>query len=276
MNDHELHVEEERQTEDAIRRYRFTVSYDGTDYVGWQLQPNGPSIQAELEGALTRVTGFPARVIGAGRTDSGVHARGQVAHVDLVTSLHPEVLERAVNACLPQDIAVRDLCEAERGFHARYSASSRAYAYRVTYVRSVLDRRIRWHLTWRPDPRRIQEAVEGLPGPHLFMALSRPGKDVAHQGCHVFTASWEEEPEGAIFQIRANRFLHGMVRYLVGGLIEVGSGKRTREDFLYLLDVPERNRMPKPAPPHGLVLEEVRYDPEEWREVKGGSRIGPA
>lgn len=249
-------------------RHRITVEYDGGDFVGWQTQPNGRSVQQEIETAAARLFQKPVRVTGAGRTDAGVHARGQVAHFDAATTLDAHTIGRALNAMLPPDVTIHDVARVESDFHARFSASSRAYVYTVTSRRTSIDRRTRWILHGRIDHGRILDAVPALSGTHDFTSFSKQSDDVEHCFCHVFDAAWNSDgPEGR-FEIRANRFLHGMVRAIVGGLMQVGRGRLDPGDIEGLLAARDRALTPMLAPPQGLVLTEVRYDPEEYAMMR--------
>ncbi|MDH7514603.1 MAG: tRNA pseudouridine(38-40) synthase TruA [Bacteroidota bacterium] len=250
------------------RRYRMTLEYDGTGFVGWQIQSNGRSVQEVLETALADLFGIPVRVTGAGRTDAGVHAAGQAAHFDVATKLSPTTIHRAVNARLPADVTVLSLDEAPEGFHARFSASSRTYIYTVRRRYSPLRRHVSWYVCGRLDRARMQDAAALIPGTHRFTALSkhRDARDAGY--CHVFEAVWIEQGEELVFRIRANRFLHGMVRAIVGALVRVGRGKFGVDAFRTVLEGKNAVDVPLVAPAQGLVLLEVRYDMEERELVR--------
>ena len=251
------------------RRFRMTVEYDGTDFVGWQLQPSGRSVQGTLEEGAERLFGSATRVHGAGRTDTGVHARGQVAHFDAATRLDPHTIGRALNAVLPADVSVRDLAVTPADFHARFSASSREYAYSLTQQRTSLHRRDRWIVYARLEHQRIQEAAALLPGTHDFTSFSKFSPTVDHCTCHMYETAWMVREESCVFTLRANRFLKGMVRALVGGLVLVGRGRMTVGQFGDILEAKDRAFTPMLAPPHGLVLTAVNYDPEDFAMMKG-------
>jgi tRNA pseudouridine38-40 synthase len=251
------------------RRFRITVEYDGTDFVGWQLQPNGRSVQGVLEQAAAQLFGTELRVHGAGRTDAGVHATGQVAHFDAVTRLDAYTVGRALNATLPPDVSIRDASVAAPDFHSRFSASSRSYEYTIATRRIAIERRMRWLVYPRLDVGRMMDAAACLPGTHDFTPFSKfsPKKD--HCFCHVYEAAWSLREDACVFAIRANRFLHGMVRALVGGLVLVGRGALPVDAFASILEDGDRARTPMLAPPHGLVLTAVGYDPEEYEFMTG-------
>jgi len=249
------------------RRFAIHIEYDGTDFVGWQIQLNGRSVQEEVERALHTLLKIPVRIYGAGRTDAGVHASGQLAHFDSSSTLDPDTMRKGMNAYLPQDITVHDVRIVEADFHARFSASSRAYTYTIAHKRISIDRRRTWILYARLDHDAIQEAARHLPGTHDFTSFSKATQQLGHAFCHVIEASWQHEGDTTHFLIRANRFLHGMVRCIVGGLVLVGKGTLPAETFSALLETPDRKHAPMLAPAHGLELIEVRYDEAEHESI---------
>ena len=250
------------------KRFRLLLEYDGTDFLGWQLQARGRTVQGEIEAALHRLFRATVRVHGAGRTDSGVHASGQVAHFELVTRLDASTMGKALNAEVPADIAVRDVCEVDTEFHARYSASSRSYEYTIVGRRIAIDRRRMWALHTPLDHQAIREAMTVLRGTHDFRAFAKHVPGMPHHYCHVFSASWDTDDDIARFRITANRFLQGMVRCLVGSLVHVGRHRITPAQFHDILTSRDRARAPMLAPAHGLVLTRVAYDAEERAVVE--------
>ncbi len=259
-------LENDTDEQTSGRRIRCRVAYDGSGYAGWQFQPGAVTVQGMLETALREVTGETVRVTGAGRTDAGVHAVGQVAHWDMLSSLEPPVLERALNARLPEDIRVRQLDETEADFHARFSAIARQYRYRIldrNWPESVLERSLAW---LRPLVRLNFEALTAcaaaLPGEHDFSAFQRGGSDTPHNRCRVTRASWERNAYGLTFCVRADRFLRSMVRMLVGAMVAVAAGKATREEFSAALQEYSHWQRAVPAPACGLTLVRVDYPAE--------------
>ena len=250
-------------------RIKLLIEYDGTDFIGWQTQPNGRSVQAAIERALEELFGTATRIHGAGRTDTGVHASGQVAHFDAETLLSPATIVNALNARLPEDVVVKRADVADDAFHARFSASSRRYTYRIFTGRSALLRRNHWLFYARLNLQEMQEAVNFLTGTHDFTTLSKYSDDSKHGFCHVFHARLEVEGSLYRFDITANRFLTGMVRSIVGGLAQVGRGKMTAQEFDARLQARNRTHAPQLAPPHGLTLEEVKYDKDEYEFIRG-------
>ncbi len=250
------------------RRYRIVVEYDGSDFVGWQLQPNGRSVQGALEQALQKLFSASVRIHGAGRTDAGVHATGQVAHFDIDRDLDGDTMARALNAELPPDVTVHRAAQVADDFHARFSASSRSYCYTIAHGRNSLHRRTQWMLYAGIDHDAIRQSIPCLRGTHDFTTFSKLMPDMEHHYCHVFDAAWEQDGEITRFHIRANRFLHGMVRCLVGGLVQVGRRKLSPEGFAQLLALRDRGHAPMLAPPQGLVLTRVGYDSADWETVQ--------
>jgi tRNA pseudouridine38-40 synthase len=238
-----------------------TVEYDGTSYKGFQRQLEQHTIQGALEQAINHVTGQCPIVIGAGRTDSGVHARGQVVAFDLKWRHSPEALLRALNSNLPTDIAFTTLSEAEKGFHPRFNAKRRVYEYRIynSSVRSPLRHLQSWHIARSLDVHRMASAASTLVGIQNFATFGRPptGSITIRQ---VYYSNWRRQDEYLIYTIEANAFLYRMVRSLVGSMKCVGEGAWTVEDFIAAKDACDRNRAANTAPAHGLLLDSVIYD----------------
>ena len=241
-------------------RVKATVAYDGTDYRGFQRQVTGPTVQEALETALERITGTPVRVLAAGRTDAGVHAEGQVIAFETGWRHSLSDLQRAMNAVLPQDSAVRDLVQVAPGFHPRYDACSRRYRYTVfnAPVRSPLARRTSLH--WREpldlDAMRVAAAL--VIGEHDFAAFGRPTQGELTVR-HVMEAVWIAELPWLFFEIEANAFLFRMVRSIVGTLLQVGQGWLSPDGFGAILASRDRSRAGQTAPAHGLCLMQVKY-----------------
>ena len=248
---------------DGLTRFRLLLHYDGSRYHGWQMQPVDPTVQGELEAALTRLTGARRVVVGAGRTDRGVHATGQVAAVDVPSRWDAPSLRKALNAVLPRDIWVAHLQEAGPRFHPRYDALERHYLYRVGVADvsgSPFHRPWCWPLQRPLDLQRLREAAALLPGEHSFRRFARSGQEERGDRCRVLYAEWESWDElGFGFRIGANRFLHHMVRYLVGTMVAIGLGERPVEDIARLLEDEPGLRTSPPAPAAGLFLTGVEY-----------------
>lgn len=243
-------------------RYRALVEYDGSDYCGFQRQRKGfETIQGVLERTLTHLAGQPVAVTGAGRTDSGVHALGQVISFTIEWRHGAEALQRALNANLPQDIAIKRLEETDISFHPRFDARRRSYLYVVLNepVRSPLHRRHAWHVAHELDLHTMNQAAASLVGRQDFATFGLPpqGESTVRE---LYSALWQEQDPYLVFTITANAFLYRMVRSIVGSLVAVGSGSWSVADFASALASGDRNRSAAAAPPHGLYLATILYD----------------
>jgi len=257
-----------------MNSYHLVVSYQGARYAGWQRQENAPTIQETLETALERLLGAPVRVAGAGRTDAGVHARGQVASLELAAEFPPRGLVHGTNHHLPADVRVMSACPMPPGFHARKHAEAKTYSFRLSRapVISPLDAPYTVRVPREVDLERMARATGSLAGRHDFSAFALAGGSHGQPLRTIRAAGWEERGEELLFRVTGDGFLRGMVRALVGTLIEVGTGRRTPEAFTALLAGAPRGAAGPTAPPHGLVLEEVFYPPE-WSPDAGGGRV---
>jgi tRNA pseudouridine38-40 synthase len=248
------------------RMIQLVVQYDGTDFSGWQVQPAARTVQGLLEETLARLANEPVRVTGAGRTDAGVHARGQAAGVVLAEHWTPDRVRRALNQQLPGDIWIAAAFEMDPSFHARFSATSRRYRY-VVGLRddsaSPFRRRFLhpWPSAEAPDRDALDWCAAQLPGKHFFRGFAVRGtapEDDDHE-CAVRDAAWTACDGGLAFEIEADRFLHHMVRFLVSTMLEVGARRRPRGDFTALLGADRNDEVSPPAPASGLSLERVTY-----------------
>lgn len=249
----------------CVARYKAIVEYDGTDFCGFQRQAPeaGPTVQGELESALSRIGRASVTVIGAGRTDGGVHASGQVIAFELEWAHGPQTLARAVNANLPRAIAVRGVVECPPEFHPRFSAQGRRYRYSIynAEVRSPLKERFAWHV-WPPlDLAAMQSASEYLIGRRDFAAFGTAPEADGHTVRAVREARWESSGADGLlnFYIEADAFLYRMVRSIVGTLKMVGHGELTPTTFGEIVQSADRSRAGMAAPPSGLCLMEVMY-----------------
>lgn len=242
-------------------RARLTLSYRGDRYAGWQRQENALTVQQVVEEAVAKLAGSPIRVTGASRTDAGVHARGQAAHLDLPRPLPPRALVHGVNHHLPEDVRVMAAQEVDEGFHARKSAVSKEYSYRLSRaeVISPLDAPFAVPVPARIDLARMQAASSLLPGRHDFSAFALAGGSHGQPFRRIFSASWAEQGPELRFTITGDGFLRGMVRALVGTLVEVGLGRRSPEELAHLLAGRPRSAAGPTAPARGLILETVSY-----------------
>jgi tRNA pseudouridine38-40 synthase len=247
---------------DSRRNIRLLIEYDGTAYAGWQRQTNGKSIQESIETVLSTVTGEQITIHGAGRTDAGVHARGQVANFRTASSRNCFELMGSLNGMLPDDIVVLEVREAPSDFHARFSAVGRLYTYHIVRRPAAILRNTSWLVQYPLDIELIREATARLVGERDFRSFCRVIADVEHHLCTVSTALWTVVPGGLEFRISANRFLHGMVRAIVGTLIDVGRGATSLEEFSLIIEQRDRTKAGMAAPAKGLVLEKVFYPGE--------------
>ncbi len=249
------------------RAIQLVLHYDGSEFAGWQRQPSQRTVQGVLEDALSRLAAEPVAAIGAGRTDAGVHARGQAAGVSVAVKWTPTELRRALNAILPADLWVAAAYEMQPGFHARYSAVARRYSYRVgtdSEARSPFRRRWEHSVAQPLDRAALDEAAAAVRGEHCFVAFAVRGTapaDDPHM-CRIAEAQWRDAPGGIVFTIEGNRFLHHMVRFLVGTMLDVASGRRSLSDVQMLLTAATNDDVSAPAPAHALCLERVVY-PEQ-------------
>jgi tRNA pseudouridine38-40 synthase len=245
-----------------MARYRALVEYDGTDFLGFQRQAAGRTVQGALEAALGRIGWTGSAVLGAGRTDTGVHAAGQVIAFDFDWP-HPESdLQRALNANLPADVAIKDVAPCAPDFHPRFSARGRRYRYSLynQSVRSPLADRYAWQVWPQLDPAALQAASACLIGPHDFASFGTDPDGGSNTRRTVTRAEWQVEHGGWLhFHIQAEAFLYRMVRSLVGALKRVGTGQLPVAQFEALLEARDRGRCPPLAPPQGLCLIDVLY-----------------
>jgi tRNA pseudouridine38-40 synthase len=242
-------------------KIRITLEYDGGNYAGWQIQAGADSIQARLEEALARIFGAAVRVHGAGRTDAGVHARGQVAAFDLPRAFAPEDLQRALNALLPPDIAILEAAAAADDFDPRRSARSRIYEYRVLNRdrRSAFEFRHSWLLPGALDLNVMAQAAEVFIGEHDFAAFRSLGSEERTTTRRIIASQWRREGDFLIYRVEATAFLRRMVRTMVAAMVETGRGRLSPKDVAGILASRDRARAPAAAPAAGLFLIAVNY-----------------
>jgi len=249
-----------------MSRYCLLISYEGTEYCGWQVQPNGISIQGEIERALARFLKHPCRVIGAGRTDAGVHAQGQVAHFDTAVSFEIRRLLHSLSGLLPRDIRVMDLKAVPATFHAQYGAKRKTYLYRV-WQQPIIDpfvRRIVTHDTRPLCLDTLQKALPLLEGTHDFAAFANQGTPVTSTVRTLYRVELTTVPGGFQVAFEGNGFLYKMVRNLMGTLLDIGSKKYELSYLPELLSKRDRRLASAAAPPSGLCLQQVVYsDPQK-------------
>jgi tRNA pseudouridine38-40 synthase len=249
------------------RVYQLVLHYDGSGFAGWQVQPAQRTVQGVLESALSAVCDQPVRAMGAGRTDAGVHARGQAAGVEVPAQWTAERLRRAVNSQLPYDVWVARACEMRPGFNARFSATGRHYSYAVGLDDAAHSPfRRRWELAYDRaiDRETLDWCAAQTMGSHRFLAFAVRGTAPTTDGhcCDVRMCRWRDASGGLVMDIEANRFLHHMVRFLVGTMLDVASGRRSRAEFSALLVAEANDEISAPVAPEGLCLEHVSYPGE--------------
>jgi tRNA pseudouridine38-40 synthase len=254
------------------RSFLATLHYDGTGFVGWQRQPAGRSVQAEFERVLERLCGRRLVAHAAGRTDAGVHACGLAVSFSAPASWTAGSLRRALNALLPRDCWVHSLYHMQPGFHARKSAVSRRYRYDIGLDEgsaSPFRRPFEWALARPLDPDALQAAARVVAGEHDFRAFAAKGTPKPHYRCRLAVAQWGERPEGrgVSFHVEADRFLHHMVRMLVGTMVDVGLGRRPLADIARLLARGDNQETSPPAPPQGLYFVAATYPPELFADA---------
>jgi tRNA pseudouridine38-40 synthase len=245
-----------------MRTLKLTIAYDGTNYVGWQRQPDGPSIQQAIEEAFSPlVGGTPPAVAGAGRTDAGVHALAQIATVNAAIDLAPASVRRALNVRLPFDIRVTAVEDAPLGFHARFQATGKTYRYRVVTdeVMSPFDRAFAWHAPGRRDLPAMSAAAGQLLGRHDFASFQAGGSLTSDTVRTIERLSIEDAPGGFVIHVDGDGFLRHMVRVLVGTLMDVGASLRTPESMREVLARRDRRAAGPTVPACGLTLVRVRY-----------------
>jgi len=243
-----------------VRNIRLVIEYDGTNYHGWQRQENARSIQEVVEDAIFELTQERVSLIAAGRTDTGVHARGQVVNFRLKKALPLPNIYMGINAYLPRDIVVKKAEEVPVTFHARFDAKLRVYQYYLMFERTAIYRNYCWQFFQKLDISLLQPMADMLIGEHDFGAFSRLEVQSDHKMCRVEESRWMEEGDFLVYRIAANRFLHGMVRTIVGTMIDVARGRFTMQQFREIFRSGDRTRAGGTAPARGLFLEEVRYE----------------
>lgn len=246
-----------------MQRYFIYLCYDGTRYHGWQVQPNGISVQEELQSCLSTLLRRPVEITGAGRTDAGVHARQMVAHFDAGDVFDETQLAYRLNRMLPRDIAVNRIEKVADGLHARFSATSRTYHYFIHIGRDPFLRHYSLEMPYQLDFARMNEAARLLLEVKDFGAFCKAGADVKTTLCDVTKAQWELMEDGDVkrwrFVITANRFLRNMVRAVVGTLVDVGRGKISQEEFRQIVVSGSRSNAGESMPGHALFLWDIKY-----------------
>lgn len=248
-------------------RYFIYLSYNGENYCGWQIQPNGVSVQETIEKALSTLLRVPVSIVGAGRTDAGVHARMMTAHFDSeqeITDLL--LLANKLNSLLPKDIAIQKVIDVKPDAHARFDAASRLYRYYITTEKDPFLHHLKYKIYGNPDIEAMNACAKVLFDYEDFTSFSKLHTDVKTNNCTIMLARWEQAGNDYIFTIKANRFLRNMVRSLVGTLLEAGRGKITTDDFRRIIEAKDRCKAGTSVPGHALFLEEIEYNNDIFKD----------
>jgi tRNA pseudouridine38-40 synthase len=240
-------------------RYFFEIGYNGSSYNGWQSQNNATGVQSVVESALSKLLREPVEIVGSGRTDTGVHCEQQFFHADIKKTFDHQQLLLRLNSFLPKDIVIRSVNEVKSDASARYDAVERTYRYEITRVKNPFRQDLSWFFFKDVDVQTMNTAAALLVGEHDFECFSKVKTDVNHFICTVKKAEWREADNTMTFIITANRFLRGMVRAIVGTLLDVGTGKISIKEFQQVIQGKDRKRAGANVPAHGLYLVRVKY-----------------
>lgn len=240
-------------------RYLFEIAYNGANYNGWQTQHNGLAVQTVVEEVMSKIFRCTVAITGSGRTDAGVHCEQQFFHTDLPEIVDKQQMLLRLNSFLPRDIVLRSVLEVNADVSARYDAIERSYRYQITRVKNPFLLGLSWHYFKALDVGNMNDAAAFILGEQDFECFSKVKTNVNHFLCDIKQAGWTEQGDDLIFKITANRFLRGMVRAIVGTLLDVGTGKITREEFIAIVHSKDRKKAGANVPAYGLYLEKVKY-----------------
>jgi tRNA pseudouridine38-40 synthase len=238
---------------------KLEIEYSGERFAGWQFQPQQRTIQGDLEQAIFKLTSKKVTIYGAGRTDAGVHALGQVANFHIDHKLPLEKYRDGLNFYLPDDILVQDVKAMPESFHARYDAIFRHYQYRIAMARTVTSKRSRWEIDRAPNPALLDWAAELICGEHDFSAFCVVASQKENNRCLLYESRWHRHKDEYLYDITADRFLHTMIRSLVGLMIDLGTGGVTKRQFEKIFSDGDHRAIRHVAPAHGLYLADVGY-----------------
>ena len=245
------------------------IEYNGANYVGWQVQPNGLAVQEVIEKQLERLVGVKTVIHASGRTDSGVHAYAQVAHFDTESRIPADKFSYALNTSLPADIRIKYSGEASPDFHSRFSAKHKQYRYAILHAphASAFYANTALHIHSRLDFDKMSEAAKLFVGKHDFNAYKASGTDIENTVREIYLSEWKKDKNMLYYFVEGNGFLYNMVRILTGTMLDVGMGRMSLDDVKKSLEVPERKYSGQTAPAHGLTLMRVRYDDFDTDEI---------
>lgn len=239
--------------------YKLTIQYDGTSYAGWQIQDNALSIQEVISNSIKQILQEDINLIGAGRTDAGVHALGQVANFNISRQLDLSMFKYSLNAVLPKDISVVNIEIVDESFHSRFSASKRSYIYLIANQKSPFFERYSYTYFSELKPEKLNELSSALIGEMDFTSFSKINTEIQNKICEVFEARWRKQKNLLIFYIGANRFLYGMVRAIVGSLLKAYSQENGSDYLKNIFTQKDRNAAADAVPAKGLFLYKVKY-----------------
>lgn len=240
-------------------RYFIEFAYNGKNYHGWQSQPNASSVQETLSKAVSVILRSETELMGAGRTDTGVHAKQMFAHFDTEENLETDFLVAKLNSYLPKDIVIYRIIKVSEEAHARFDAVKRTYEYHIHTYKNAFENESSWYVFQKLDLEKMNKAAKMLFDFEDFQCFSKVNTDVKTYNCKIMEANWQQKGEKLIFTIAADRFLRNMVRAIVGTLVEIGSGKKALEDFKNIIESKDRTQAGTSVPAHGLYLTKVEY-----------------
>jgi len=243
----------------AAMRYFMDLSYRGTAFHGWQIQPNAHTVQAEMQQALSTILQEGTEIVGSGRTDTGVHASQQIVHFDATKEQDLEKLQFRLNGLLPDTISVNKIVPVYPTAHARFDAVSRTYHYHIHTRKNPFREGLSYYYSRPLNIDKIEDALEVIKSWKNFQAFSKVHTEVVHFDCDILDATWKETNDGHMFSVSANRFLRGMVRATMGTLLEIGLERISIEDLKAILESGDRSEAGRAVPPQGLYLSSVRY-----------------
>ena len=243
-------------------RYFLEISFKGTNYHGWQEQPNAITVQGVIEKALTLILRYPTKIMGAGRTDAGVHAKQMFAHFDTDKAIDENAITQKLNAFLPKDIAIRQIVKVQNDAHVRFDALARSYEYHISLQKDPFATENAWFMHKKLDVSMMNKAAKALLFYDDFQSFSKTHTDVKTFICRVDNAEWIRAGDTLVFYITADRFLRNMVRAIVGTLIDVGLHKINLDDFVKIIEAKNRQKAGFSVPAQGLYLTEIIYPKE--------------
>lgn len=244
-----------------MKNYKLKIEYNGTSYSGWQIQPNVPTIQGEITKALKQITGRDINLIGSGRTDTGVHALGQAANFQIEDELNIRKVKHSLNSLLPKDIAISEMIEVGNNFHSRFDAKLRSYLYLFIKEKSPFYSNLAYQYSpiFNLELSRLNEISKLLLDEHDFTSFSKRKTETENMVCNISLAKWQRVKSKILFRIDGNRFLHGMVRTIVGTIIEIAENNKSIEEINKIVSAKNRDTAGRSVPAKGLFLMKVRY-----------------